>query len=107
VLALVILYFLHSAALLALPRRNPQLFASVTGGIGRPTQRVSAIVSMIAMAGLIALQAVRDARVLATTSFGERLSNRSLTSLELVIFWTALGLVMYAATRKGRQRVSG
>ena len=103
VLALVILYLLHSAALLALPRRNPALFAAVTAGIPLPAQRAAAVVSMIAMAGLIGLQVMRDARVLGSTSFVERLSGRSLTSVELVVFWTALGFVMYALARRARR----
>jgi len=107
VVALVILYFLHSAALLALPRRNPSLFASVTAGIPLGLQRASAIVSMIAMGGLIVLQFTRDARVLSTTSVVDRLAGQTLTSLELVVFWTALGLLTFVLCRRGRPQASG
>ena len=107
VVALVILYLLHSAALLALPRRNPALFASATSGIPLGMQRASAIVSIIAMGGLIVLQALRDLKVLSSTSFMERLAGQSLTSLELVVFWSALGLLTFVLSRRGQAQASG
>jgi len=107
VVALVILYLLHSAALLALPSRNPALFASATAGIPLGMQRASAIVSIIAMGGLIVLQALRDLKVLSSTSFMERLAGQSLTSLELVVFWSALGLLTFVLSRRGQAQASG
>ncbi|HJT18184.1 MAG TPA: APC family permease [Thermoanaerobaculia bacterium] len=77
VFALVVLYFLHSYALLVLPRRNPALFASVTVGIPPWVQRMSAIVSMISMGAIIALQLT------------------SLPTIELAAGWALAGAILY------------
>jgi amino acid transporter len=53
VYALVLLYLLHSVALLLLPRFNPQLFALVTVSIPRWLQRALAILSIVCMAALM------------------------------------------------------
>ena len=94
VFALVILYFLHSLALLVLPRANPELFRSVTVNIPLGVQRSMALLSMTAMALLIALQLNHDLRVL-----GE-----SLTTIELTLFWSAIGLALYALRRRVADR---
>ncbi|HZI92957.1 MAG TPA: APC family permease [Patescibacteria group bacterium] len=101
VFALILLYFLHSFALLVLPQRNPALFQSITAGIPLSVQRIAAIVSMITIGGLILLQVHADVLTLSRSSFLQRVSEHSLTSLELAIFWGALGLLMY---RPGRRR---
>ena len=80
VYALVILYLLHSVALLLLPRRNPELFAQVTVGIPLWLQRVLAIVSILSMAGL--------------------LTQISLSAVELLLFWSAIGGLIYIASRR-------
>src|SRR5438045_2012672 len=56
VFALVVLYFLHSLALLVLPRANRELYASVTLRLPRAVQIVAGVVSLMAMGALIALQ---------------------------------------------------
>jgi basic amino acid/polyamine antiporter, APA family len=94
VFALVVLYFLHSFALLALPRANPQLFQSVTVGIPLWLQRVAAVTSMISMGFLIVLQIADDFRVLRRTTFVERATHGSLTTIELVVFWAAVGTLL-------------
>ena len=81
VFALAVLYFLHSFALLVLPRMNHELFASVTVRIPLSVQRVAAIVSMIAMAGIIVLA--------------------SLSTIELALAWGAIGLIMYLVAHRG------
>ncbi len=81
VFALVVLYFLHSLALLLLPRRNPELFRSVTVRIPLSVQRSAAVLSMIAMAVLI-VQLARDRETMA-----------------LAAVWTLIGAVLYAARR--------
>ena len=97
VFALVVLYFLHSFALLALPRANPELFQSVTVGIPLWLQRVAAVTSMISMGLLIALQIADDLRVLGRTTFVERATHGSLTTIELVVFWAAVGTLLVTA----------
>jgi len=76
VYALVLLYFLHSLALLLLPRLNPELYRSVTAPIPVPLQRVAAVVSMIFMTAL--------------------LTQMTLPTIGLLLFWAAVGVVIYA-----------
>jgi hypothetical protein len=100
VFALVLLYFLHSLALLVLPRANPQLFATVTVRIAPAVQRAAALVSLVAMGGLIALQVVQDAETLSRLSFAERVSKHALTTIELCAMWSAVGAAIYALGRR-------
>ncbi|MEA2161900.1 MAG: basic amino acid/polyamine antiporter, family [Thermoanaerobaculia bacterium] len=95
VFALVVLYFLHSLALLALPRANPSLFASVTLPLPLWVQRLSAAISLLFMGTLIVVQLMGDVDVLRRLSFRERIANASLTTIELVVFWGAIGAVLY------------
>jgi len=92
VFALVILYFLHSLALLLLPSRNPELFTSATMRLPLSLQRIAAIVSLLSMGTLIALQIAGDVRA--------RLAGGSLTTLELTLIWGAVGAVLYASARR-------
>ena len=80
VFALVVLYFIHSLAFLLLPRLNPELFASVTVRIPLSVQRISAVLSMAAMAVLIA-QLARDR-----------------TTMMLAGIWTLIGAVLYVVS---------
>ena len=86
VFALVVLYFLHSYTLLMLPTRNRKLFESVTVRIPLWLQRVSAVVSMIAMGGIIALQLT------------------SIATVELAAIWAAVGVLIYVITNRGAAR---
>jgi amino acid transporter len=106
VFALVLLYFLHSFALLVLPRANEELFRSVTVSIPLWAQRSMALLSMAAMAALIALQIGDDLRVLGRLSFAQRIQQSSLTTIELVIFWAAVGAVLYTFGTRKRQMAS-
>ncbi|MFQ5718698.1 MAG: APC family permease [Acidobacteriota bacterium] len=104
VFALVILYFLHSLALLVLPRANPALAAEVQVRIPRSWQRAAALFSLVTMGSLILLQVIQDVQVLAHTTLAERLSftspgGLSLTSLELALAWGLIGVVFYAIER--------
>jgi amino acid transporter len=103
VFALVVLYFLHSVALLALPRANPSLYASITLRMPLLVQRVCAVISLIAMGTLIVVQLVGDVDVLRRLSFRERISNASLTTIELVVFWGAIGAVLYGIAARRRR----
>jgi amino acid transporter len=84
VYALVLLYLLHSVALLLLPRRNPELFAQVTVPTPLWLQRVLAIVSILGMAAL--------------------LTQISLQAVELLLFWSAIGSLFYFASRRVANR---
>ena len=103
VFALVALYFLHSLALLLLPRRNPALYATVSVGIPLGLQRVAGGVSLVAMGALIGLQARADLRTLTTRTFGMRVADGTLTALELSVVWAAVGGLLYAAASRGRR----
>jgi len=100
VFALVLLYLLHSVALLLLPTLDPALFASVTVGLSRRFQKVAAIFSILAMGGLLAVQVEQDFRTLRTLSFAERVSRQSLTTVELMLMWAVVGAVLYAVERR-------
>jgi amino acid transporter len=84
--ALVLLYLIHSLALLLLPRWNRVLFRSVTVAIPLSVQRVMAVLSIIAMIAL--------------------LTQMTLPTLELLLFWSAIGAVVYLiAHRRAARRV--
>ncbi len=84
VFALVVLYFLHSFALLMLPRMNRELFESVTVRIPLIVQRIAAVISMLAMGAIIALS--------------------SLSTVELALVWGFLGGVLYAVAHRRASR---
>ncbi len=84
VFALVLLYFLHSLALLLLPRLNPELFRSVTVPIPIAVQRIAAVVSMLAMGAL--------------------LTQMSLPTIGLLVFWAVVGAIIYAVANRGTPR---
>jgi basic amino acid/polyamine antiporter, APA family len=99
VFALVLLYFLHSLAFLLLPRFNPDLNRQITINMPVWLQRLAAWVSVLSMGGLILVMISRDLRTLQSTSLGERISAHSLTSVELAIIWSAVGVGLYALAR--------
>jgi amino acid transporter len=106
VFALVLLYLIHSVALLLLPRANPELFRSVTLSLPRGVQLFAAWVSILAMSGLVLVQLWSDVGTLRGSSLSERLSRQQLTTLELCLLWAALGAILYALERRRRsQRV--
>jgi amino acid transporter len=100
VFALVALYLLHSVALLLLPRWNPALFATVEAAIPLWVQRVAGVVSIVSMAGLLAIQVHADAAVLSATTLRERAATHQLTTVELAAAWGVLGLVLYSLARR-------
>ena len=100
VFALILLYFLHSLVFLLLPRLNPQLNSQITIGLRVWLQRGAALLSMVSMATLLVVQIFQDVRTLKAQSLGERLEHHSLTSLELVIVWSAIGAVLYVLARR-------
>jgi len=95
VFALVAVYGLHSLALLLLPARNPELYRQVTVGLSPACQRGAALCSLVGMGTLIVVLVIQDVGHIAATSLGQRLSEQSLTSLELFVLWGGLGLLIY------------
>ena len=104
VFALVLLYFIHSLAFLLLPRFNAELNGQITIGMSRRLQRVAAWFSVVTMGGLVLVQVSRDAQTLRGTSLAERISNHSLTSVELAIVWSLVGAALYVLARLRRAK---
>ncbi|HYX27567.1 MAG TPA: APC family permease [Pyrinomonadaceae bacterium] len=103
VFALVLLYCLHSVAFLLLPRSNPKLYREIGLSLPRWLMTGAAILSVASMVILIGVQVIQDVETLETQSLSERLSQHSLTSLELAVFWSAIAAIMYAVARsRGR-----
>lgn len=103
VFALVILYFLHSLTFLMLPRLNPRLGSLIKISLAPSLQRAAALLSVLAMGGIIAIQVVEDLRTLGAQSFRQRLSGHSFTSVELALAWGLIGAMLYAYGRwRGR-----
>jgi len=80
VYALVLLYLLHSVALLLLPLRNPKLYAERTVRIPLWLQRVCAILSIVAMILL--------------------LTQITWPTIELLLFWAAVGAALFVISRR-------
>jgi len=99
VFALVLLYFLHSLAFLLLPRFNPDLNRQITISMPVWLQKVAGWISVLSMGGLILVMISRDLRTLQSTSLSERISTHSLTSVELAIVWSAIGVGLYGLAR--------
>ncbi|HVS30087.1 MAG TPA: APC family permease [Thermoanaerobaculia bacterium] len=79
VFAIVLLYLLHSVALLLLPKSNPELYRAVTVSIPLAALRVAAVASIAGMAALLTQ--------MSSATFG------------LLLFWAALGAALYAVAR--------
>ncbi|HEU4767207.1 MAG TPA: APC family permease [Pyrinomonadaceae bacterium] len=103
VFALVVLYFIHSLVFLLLPRLNPTLASQIEINLSHRMQQVAAVVSVIAMGVLIAIQLVQDADVLRTQTLSQRISGQSLTSIELLLIWGLVGVGLYQLARSQRR----
>lgn len=101
VLALVLLYFLHSYALLVLPRKNPELFGQISVRAPLPLQRAAAVLSMLSMGVLIAVQLAGDVATLTRYSLRDRLATGRVTTVELCAAWALVGALLYALGRRG------
>ena len=104
VFALLLVYAIHGLSLLALPARNPALFAQAATSLSRPLQCTAAVASLLATAGLIAVQLAQDFSHLQATTWMERVRGKTLTCLELCIAWSAVGLALYSAGGGRRSR---
>jgi APA family basic amino acid/polyamine antiporter len=94
VVALMSLYTLHSVALILLPKLNPELHAQVTTKIPRALQLFAAWGSVLALLSLIALRFSGDLARILETPLGERWKILDLTSLELILVWVVVGLLL-------------
>lgn len=99
VIALVGLYFIHSFVFLLLPRLNPSLAKEITVRMPQWLLVTSALVSVISMGTILAIQLASDINTLKTQSLSQRISAHSLTSLELLVAWGIVGIILYQLAR--------
>src|SRR5437016_6983219 len=99
VFALVLLYCLHSVAFLMLPRWNRKLYGEISLTLPRWLMTLAAVVSVLSMGVLIAVQVVQDIDTLLTQSVRERIAQHSLTSLELAVLWSGVAALLYVVAR--------
>ena len=102
VFALVVLYFIHSFVFLFLPWLNPGLASEIEINLPRRVQQVAAIVSVLSMGLMILIQLRQDTVVLSTQTLSQRIENKSLTSIELLVMWGIVGAVLYQLARMRR-----
>jgi len=102
VLALVLLYLLHSIALLVVPRRNPQLYASREVRLPAWLEKSAAWISIASMGGLVAVLVRQDLRTLRSDEFATRAARGQWTSVELLAAWSLLGGAVYVMHRRRR-----
>lgn len=101
VFALMIVYALHSVALLALHRSNPELAAQVTVPIQPRWQRAAALFSALCLGSFIILNVLQDLDRIWETDLASRFaSDAGLTSLELFFPWLVVGLLIYFWQRR-------
>ena len=99
VFALVVLYFIHSLVFLLLPRLNSALAHEVEINLPQRLRQVAAVVSVVAMGVMIWIQLRLDVQSLQTSSVSQRISQHSLTSIELLLVWGLVGLGLYQLAR--------
>ena len=99
VIALVVLYFIHSLVFLLLPRLNPSLASQITIGTPKWLLQTSALLSVISMGILIAIQFASDIATLRTQTLSERIKEHSLTSIELIVVWVVVGVALYQVAK--------
>ncbi|HEX6732685.1 MAG TPA: APC family permease [Pyrinomonadaceae bacterium] len=104
VFALIVLYFLHSLIFLLLPRLNPELNREIRINMSKGLQQTSAIVSLLSLGVMILIQLFQDFKSLRATSFTERVTNHSLTSIELLVVWSIVAAALYAIARSRARR---
>ena len=102
VFALVVLYFIHSFVFLFLPWLNPGLAGEIEINLPRRVQQVAAIVSVLSMGLMILIQLRQDTVVLSTQTLSQRIENKSLTSIELLVMWGIVGAILFQLARMRR-----
>lgn len=103
VFALVVLYFIHSLVFLFLPRLNSGLASEIEINLPRSLRQAAAIVSVLSMGLMIFIQLKLDIAALQSTSLSQRVTEHSLTSIELLFVWGIVGLGLYQIARRQRQ----
>jgi amino acid transporter len=106
VFALVLLYCVHSLAFLILPRSNPKLYAEIGVNVPRSLMTAAAVLSVLSMGVLIAVQVMQDVQTLMTQSLRERIAQHALTSLELAVLWSMFAALLYATSRMAQRNKS-
>ena len=106
VFALVVLYCLHSLAFLILPRSNPKLYSEIGVNLPRWLMMLAAVLSVLSMGVLIAVQVIQDVQTLMTQSLRERIAQHALTSLELAVLWSTFAALLYAMSRAAKRKKS-
>ncbi|HEX9793614.1 MAG TPA: APC family permease [Planctomycetota bacterium] len=96
VAGLMLLYLAHGLALLLLPRLVPDLYARAAATVPRRLQVAAGVISVLGMAAILAVQFRADAARIAGAAFWDRAGDGELTSLELLLAWSAVGAVLYA-----------
>jgi basic amino acid/polyamine antiporter, APA family len=99
VFALLVLYFMHSLVFLMLPRLNPGLNREIKLGMSKRLQQTSAVVSLVSIGLMILIQLWIDFQSLRTSSFADRVTKHSLTSIELLVVWSIVAASLYAIAR--------
>ena len=83
-----------------LPRRNPSLARLIEVNISPSLQRSAALISLISMGLLIAVQVWQDFQTMLGQSLRDRIAGQKLTSVELAVVWGLIGLALYAYARR-------
>jgi len=99
-----VLYFIHSLVFLFLPRLNPALASAIEISLPRRVQQAAALFSLLSMGLMILIQLRQDAEVLRTKTLIERINSQTLTSIELIVVWGVVGVVLYQLARRQRFR---
>lgn len=100
--AMMLLYLLHSIALLALPRTNPQLDAEVRVRLRPGLRKAAGLLSVATLGAMLVVIFVGELGTIRSTTFTERIDSGSLTSLELLIVWGLVGAALFAIAARRR-----
>ena len=122
VLALLLVYCLHSVALLLLARCAPAVWAEVGVQMPWTFQRAAGWLAVAALGAMIATivvadcwsvveavdRAIEQGGLDTTGAMLERLATLELTSIELLLVWSAVGVVVwFSVRRRAARRGSG
>ena len=99
VTALIGLYMIHSLIFLLLPKLNPSLAKEITLDMPSWLMKLAAVFSVLSMSTMLVIQFASDIKTLRIQTLQERISGGSLTSLELIVAWGIVGLVLYKLAR--------
>ncbi|MFT5285047.1 MAG: APA family basic amino acid/polyamine antiporter [Planctomycetota bacterium] len=103
IVSLMLLYALHSIALVMFPRRCPELYKQRISNVPRWLQLTAAWCSILALGSLVLLRFSEDLSLMLEKPMGERLGMFELTSLELFTGWVVVGLVLFQWTHRNRK----